>query len=123
MAKTKNRPGREPRKSRSITGPLMLDARGELIPRDDSPAEVWLCIHRESDTGKAWLVSIDGRYASGVWVPKSMITIGEPCGGFQVWQATRLVRNAVHLCMLPAYMAMEKGLIPKANAKVAERVA
>lgn len=118
MAKSKNRPRREPRKA-AIGGPLMLDARGNLVKRDDTPAELWLCVHRESDSGKAWLVSTDGRYASGVWVPKSMLTIGEPCGGFQVWQATRLVRNAVHLCMLPAYMAMEKGLIPKANARAA----
>lgn len=118
MAKSKNRPRREPRKP-AIGGPLMFDARGNLIPRDDSPTELWLCVHRESDAGKAWLVSTDGRYASGVWVPKSMLTIGEPCGGFQVWQATRMVRNAVHLCMLPTYMAMEKGLIPKANARAA----
>lgn len=123
MAKTKNRPGREPRKSRSITGPLMLDARGELIPRDDSPVEIWLCIHRESDSGKAWLVSTNGRFDAAVWLPKGWITIGEPCGAIMVWHKTHMRRTLVHWCMLPTYVAMEKGLIPKANAKVAERVA
>ena len=85
----------------------MIDTDNGLVPRDDSPAELWLCIHRESDTGKR-LVSIDGRYASGVGAWKSVLTIGEPCGGLQVWQAQRMVRNAIHYCMLPAYMAMER---------------
>ena len=118
MSKSKNLPRRAPRKQ-GITGPLMFDARGKLIPRDDSPVELWLCVHRESDTGKAWLVSIDGRYQSGVWVPKALIDIGEACGGLQAWHHSYLKRDPVHMCMMPAFLAMEKGLVPKPGARAA----
>lgn len=118
MSKSRNYPRREKRKDR-ITGPLMFDARGNLVPRDESPVEMWLCLHRESDTGKAWLVSADGRFQSAVWVPKVYCAIGDPCGGLQAWHHTHLKRDPVHMCTLPAFIAMEKGLIPKQRAKAA----
>lgn len=96
----------------------MLDAQGRVVPRDDSVVEMWLALHGESRTGKAWCFSTNGERAQAIYMPKAMCTVGGPNGGFERWDhnCQRVLIPVVEVAM-PAFMAMEKGLIAKPGAR------
>lgn len=89
----------------------MLDPQGRLVPRDMSEVEVWLAVHGESRSGRAWLVSRTGHKRDAMWLPKKLCDIREPNGGFQRMDHNcQRVLIPIHCVSMPKFKAVEKGL-------------
>lgn len=121
-----NRESRKPKQAKGAAmgskySKLMFDANGRAVPRDDRDVEIWLCLHGETPSGKAWIFSTTSHEVQSVCVPKKICEIGDSCGGFDRWSAGGTFKKTVpvHRVSMPAFMAMEKGLIPKQGARAA----
>lgn len=99
-------------KSRGGRSPgFIATPSGAVIERDRSEHEQWLCVHGESKSGKAWLVSVAPDDGVAVYVPKALLDLGEPCGGFQRMDARcQRVLIAARWCSGPGFIFDEKGL-------------
>lgn len=120
-----NREQRKPKQKGKRMGSkystMMFDANGRVVPRDDSEVEIWLCLHGETPSGKAWVFSTTSHEVQSVCVPKKICEIRDTCGGFDRWSAGGTYKKTVpvHRVAMPAFMAMEKGLIPRQGARAA----
>lgn len=83
---------------------------GRFIRRDNAAHEQWLAVHGDTKGG-AWLVSRGDDRAEAVFVPKQLLDVGEPCGGFQRMDAN-LQRLLIPICWCagPGFIFDEKGL-------------
>ena len=80
--------------------------------KDWTPVEMWLCLHGESASGKAWVVSTNAVVGDAVYCPKALLDFSDPCGGFERWNAhCQKVMVSVHYAELPTLLAREKGFI------------
>lgn len=74
--------------------------------------EIVLAFHRESPRGLAWLVSIDGDERRAVWIPKALSECLEACGELErMDERCQRLRIGRWLVSMPAFLALEKGLI------------
>lgn len=89
----------------------MFDAEKRVVPFDDSEVEVWLFVHGQTPSGKAWIFSTSGEARHAVYFPAALCDVGEPNGGVERWNARR-ERVLVPVCMvsMPRFKAIEKGL-------------
>lgn len=74
--------------------------------------DVLLAFHGESQSGRAWRVSIDGDERGACWIPKSLTVLGEACGGLERFgdRGRRLI-VPIHEATVPLWLAVEKGFL------------
>lgn len=98
--------------------PMIQTPGGQIIPRDNKRAEVWLAFHRMTPSGLAAVVSLDGHEAHCVTIPAALIDIGDAFEGFGFDRAEydrqqqRWIPRLVPICWCeaPGFILDQKGL-------------